>query len=191
MRLLHGARALAAGLFAVIAASGVAAAQAPPDEAQVKAAFLYNFLKFVEWPADVFLTRQDSLIVGIVGGGPTPDAAARLLDGKLVQGRWIAIRRLKADGPCPAVHALFIGQTDASQTQRLLDAVANVAVLSIGEREDFAQNGGVIGLLVEAQKVRFEINTDAAATARLRISSKLLALARIVHATKAQQDTAR
>lgn len=191
MRILCGARSLA-GLVVVVATVGsVAVAQAPPDEAQVKAAFLYNFLKFVEWPPEVFLTAQDSLIVGIVGGGSTADAAARFLDGKPVQGRAVAIRRLKDEGLRPTVHALFIGDADASRARRLLEAVANAAVLSIGEREDFAEDGGVIGLMVEGQKVRFEINTDAAATAGLKISSKLLALARIVHATRTDQAAPR
>jgi hypothetical protein len=178
---------LIATLAAMVTVGSAVGAQTPSSEAQVKAAFLYNFLKFVEWPPDVFLTPQDSLIVGIVGGGSTADAAAQFLDGKPVQGRAVAIRRLKDEGPRPTVHAIFIGDADASRARRLLESVANAAVLSIGEREDFAEDGGVIGLTVEAQKVRFEINTDAAATAGLKISSKLLALARIVQAIKTEQ----
>jgi hypothetical protein len=125
------------------------------------------------------------------GGGATADAAALFLAGKPVQGRAVAIRRLPDDGPRPNVHALFIGSADARRARRLLEAVANAAVLSMGESDDFADGGGVIGLLIEAQKVRFEINTEAASTAGLKISSKLLALARIVPATAIRQDSSR
>jgi hypothetical protein len=179
-RLLHGARRVAVLMVALGTVAIAAFAQGPADEAQVKAAFMYNFLKFVDWPADAFNGPRDSLIVGILGSGPTADAAARFLNGKSVHGRAVVIRRLKDDGPRPTIHALFIGNADTSRTRAVLDAVANAAVLSIGESTDFAEDGGVIGLLVEKQKVRFEINTDAAAGAGLKVSSKLLALARIV-----------
>ena len=187
-RRVHRARSVVAVVVALATTGNAAFAQAPANEAQVKAAFVYNFLKFVDWPADVFVGPGDSLIVGIVGSGPTADAAARLLAGKLVNGRAVAIRRLKDDGPRPGVHALFIGNADTAHARRILDDVANAAVLSIGESPDFAAEGGVIGLLVEAQKVRFEINTDAAATAGLKISSKLLALARIVRSRDSEHD---
>jgi uncharacterized protein DUF4154 len=186
MRMPGSARAVAALLFALVTFGDAAFAQAPANEAQVKAAFVYNFLKFVDWPADVFVGPGDSLIVGIVGSGATADAAASFLDGKPVNGRAVAIRRFKDDGPRPGVHALFIGNAETMHARHILDDVANAAVLSIGESTDFAAEGGVIGLLVEAQKVRFEINTDAAATAGLKISSKLLALARIVRSRETE-----
>lgn len=166
--------------LAMASVAAPSAAQASPNEAQVKAAFLYNFLKFVEWPDSVLWGARDSLIVGIVGGGPTADAAATLLAGKSVNGRGIAIRRLGVDDTFLGVHALFIGKSDTTRTRRALGAVSALAILSIGESADFAERGGVIGLRVEANKIRFDINTRAATTAGLHISSKLLALARIV-----------
>jgi hypothetical protein len=185
---IGGARWIIALLITLSPDADAAFAQAPANEAQVKAAFVYNFLKFVDWPAEAFAGPGDSLIVGIVGSGSTADAAALFLDGKPVNGRAVAIRRLKDHGPRPGVHALFIGNADTMHSRRILDDVANAAVLSIGESVDFAGDGGVIGLLVEAQKVRFEINTDAAAKAGLRISSKLLALARIVRPRETEHD---
>ena len=185
---LLGARWLIALLIALTIGGETAFAQAPANEAQVKAAFVYNFLKFVDWPADVFAGPQDSLVVGIIGAGPTADAAARLLDGKPVNGRAVAIRRMTGEGARPWVHAVFVGTADSSRAHRILDSMAGEPVLSIGESPDFAAELGVIGLLVEAQKVRFEINTEAAEKAGLRISSKLLALARIVRSRETEHD---
>ncbi len=158
-----------------------ALAQAPASEAQVKAAFVYNFLKFIEWPSNTFVGPQDSLIVGIIGGGATASATARLLEGKLVSGRPIGIRRLDAGDAIGAFHAVFIGEVEPRSAARTLSAVEADAILSIGEDAGFVHRGGIIGLLVEGQKVRFEINAEAAERASLKISSKLLALARIVN----------
>ena len=167
--------------------SGTSArAQAPSNEAQVKAAFVYNFLKFIEWPAETFVGPQDSLIVGIVGGGATAEATARLLTGKLVSGRPIGIRRLDGDAVIGAFQAIFVGDLEPRHLQRALDTVKLDPIVSIGEAEGFVNRGGMIGLLVEGQKVRFEINADAAEGRGLRISSKLLALARIVKPATAE-----
>ena len=175
-------------LMAAMAVGGSSAsAQAPASEAQVKAAFVYNFLKFVEWPAGAFAGPQDSLVVGIVGTTPTAEAAAAFLAGKGVNTRPIAVRRMPLDAPIVGVHAIFVGDLrDDSRPQMLYEA-ASTNVLSIGEAKGFATHGGVIGLLVEDQKVRFEINPEAADSAQLRISSKLLALAKLVRGTKREQ----
>ena len=166
-----------------------ALAQAPANEAQVKAAFVYNFLKFIEWPSNTFVGPQDSLIVGIIGGGTTANATARLLAGKLVSGRPIGIRRLEAGDAIGAFHAIFIGELEPRSAERALNAVEADAILSIGEDPGFVHRGGIIGLLVEGQRVRFEINADAAERASLKISSKLLALARIVNPQPAADST--
>ena len=176
-------RALALGLLLAMA-GGLAQAQAPVNEAQVKAAFVFNFLKFIEWPSETFVGPQDSLIVGIIGSGPTADATAALLERKIVNNRPIGVRRLDGDAPIGAIHAVFIGDLDARHAERVLSAVESDAIVSIGEDSGFATRGGIIGLVVEGQKIRFEINTAAADSSRLRISSKLLALARIVRGTK-------
>jgi len=169
------------GLAALAIIAGAAAAQAPANEAQVKAAFVFNFLKFIEWPSEAFAGPQDSLIIGIVGGGPTADATEAFLARKVVNGRPIGTRRLGADDTIGALHAVFVGDIDARHAQRVLSAVEMDAIVSIGEESGFASRGGIIGLVVEGQKVRFEINAERADSSRLRISSKLLALARVVH----------
>lgn len=157
-------------------------AQAPSDEAQIKAAFVYNFLKFVEWPADSFRGPQDTFVVAIIGVGPTADATERFLQSKKVGERPLLVRRLRWDQSLAGLDAAFVAERDEKKLRRVLDAAAIATVLTIGEGKDFATRGGVIALLIEDRKVRFDIDTGAAHMAGLQVSSKLLALTRVVHA---------
>jgi hypothetical protein len=174
----------AAVLFVLLAIAGRVQAQAPADEAQVKAAFVYNFLKFVEWPENSARRADDPLVVAIIGEGSTADAVAAFLVTKRVGERPVVVRHLAWDQPLVGVQAAFVSEGDVKKLRRVFDAAAAAAVLSIGESNAFASRGGVIGLLVEERKVRFDIDTDAAEAAHLRISSKLLALGRVVRANK-------
>jgi hypothetical protein len=156
-------------------------AQAPADEAQIKAIFVYNFLKFVEWPAAAFRESADTFVVAIIGKGSTAEATERFLAQKRIGDRAVAVRRLKWDQPLAGVHAAFVTEGDATKRNFVLESAATAGVLSIGEGEKFASEGGMIGLLIENRKVRFDIDTGAAQSAGLRVSSKLLALTRVVH----------
>jgi hypothetical protein len=158
-----------------------AVAQNPPDEADVKAAFVYNFLKFVEWPSGTFARPNDPLVVAIVGKGPTAVAAERFLSAKQVGERLVVVRHLEPDEPLTGVHALFVSESNPKEQQRILGKTASESILSIGEGAEFATRGGVIALLIENHKVRFDINTAAADSARLKVSSKLLAVSRVIH----------
>ena len=172
--------------FFVLAALAVASrgeAQAPMDEAQVKAMFVYNFLKFVEWPADSSVRARDPFVVVIIGDGPTADAAERFLESKTVGDRQVVVRRIQWDQSLAGARAAFVLERDAKKLHRVLDAAAAAGVLTIGEGESFTTRGGVIGLLVEDRKVRFDVDTSAAQTAGLRVSSKLLALTRAVRSS--------
>src|SRR5690349_1430055 len=120
-------------LAAMAVGGSGASAQAPPGEAQVKAAFVYNFLKFVEWPAGAFASPQDSLVVGIVGTSPTAEAAAAFLAGKAVNTRPIAVRRMPLDAPIVGVHAIFVGEARDDAHPQMLYEAASANVLSIGE----------------------------------------------------------
>ncbi len=181
------ARRTLAVLVAMAVSGSTAIAQPPAAEAQVKAAFVYNFLKFVEWPAESFASARDSLVFGIVGTSATAEAAAFFLAGKQANSRPIAVRRMPADAPIIGVHAIFVGDVRESIQPQVFYEAASTNVLSIGEAKGFATRGGVIGLLVEDQKVRFEINPEAADSAQLKISSKLLALAKLVRGSKREQ----
>jgi len=162
-----------------------AGAQTPMNESQVKAMFVYNFLKFVEWPADTSVGAKDPFIVLIIGEGATADATEHFLESKTIGERPLVVRRIRWDQSLAGGRAAFVVEPDAKKLRRVLEAAATAGVLTIGEGESFTTRGGVIGLLVEDRKVRFDVDTTAAQVAGLRVSSKLLAL---THAVRSSTD---
>lgn len=158
-------------------------------ESQVKAMFVYNFLKFVEWPVAAALGARDPFVVVIIGEGATADATERFLESRAVGERPLDVRRIRWDEPLTGVHAAFVVERDAKKLHRVLDAAAAAGVLTIGEGETFATSGGVIALLVEDRRVRFDVDTSAAQLAGLRVSSKILALSRTVRSSTNRPGT--
>jgi hypothetical protein len=158
-------------------------AQAPMDESQVKAMFVYNFLKFVEWPVNASLRAKDPFVVLIIGEGATADATEHFLESKTLGERPLVVRRAQWDQSLAGARAAFVVERDPKKLHRVLDAAAAAGVLTIGEGESFTTRGGVIGLLVENRRVRFDVDTSAAQIAGLRVSSKLLALTRTVRSS--------
>ncbi len=183
-RMLRARAPKASDLLIVCAAlCGVvesAFAQAASNEAEVKAAFVYNFLKFVDWPPASIPRADRPFTVAIVGEGPVADATASLLTGKRVSLHTLAVVRVKPGEPLADVHAVFITGADHKAAERTLASMAGAPVLTISDDAHFASRGGMIGLYVEDRRVRFEVNTDAADARGLRVSSRLLALARLV-----------
>ncbi len=183
---------LRAVLLAVALLVGVRAeAQAPMDESQVKAMFVYNFLKFVEWPVAATAGAKDPFVVLIIGEGSTADATEHFLESKTIGERPIVVRRTRSEPSFAGVRAAFVVERDGKKLQHILDAAAVAGVLTIGEGDEFATHGGVIGLLVENRKVRFDVDTTAAQSARLRVSSKLLALTRNVRSSSDRSGSQR
>jgi hypothetical protein len=158
-------------------------AQDPMDESQVKAMFVYNFLKFVEWPTETSLRAKDPFVVLIIGEGPTADATEALLDSKTIGDRPVVVRRTQWDQSLAGARAAFVVERDPKKLRRVFDAAAAAGVLTIGEGETFTTRGGVIALLVEDRKVRFDVDTSAAQNSGLRVSSKLLVLTRTVRSS--------
>jgi hypothetical protein len=158
-------------------------AQAPMGESQVKAMFVYNFLKFVEWPVSTSVGAKDPFVVLIIGEGATADATEHFLESKTIGERPLLVRRTQWDQSLAGARAAFVVERDPKKLHRVFDAAAAAGVLTIGEGESFATQGGVIGLLVEDRKVRFDGDTSAAQIAGLRVSSKLLALTHAVHSS--------
>jgi hypothetical protein len=136
----------------------------------------------VEWPADAFRDSADTFYIAIIGKGATAEATERLLASKQVGYRAVVIKHAQWDESLVGMHAVFVTERDAKKLRRILDGAATLAVLTIGEGQEFAERGGMIGLLIENRKVRFDIDTGVAEAAGLRVSSKLLALTRVVHA---------
>lgn len=179
---------LAALLPAALLFGARVGAQTPMSESQVKAMFVYNFLRFVEWPVDVAAGAKDPFVVLIIGEGATADATERFLGSKTIGERPLVVRRIRWDQSLAGARAAFVVERDAKKLNHILDAAAAAGVLTIGEGETFTTRGGVIGLLVEDRKVRFDVDTTAAQNAGLRVSSKLLALTRVVRSPTARSQ---
>jgi len=162
---------------------GVCAVRAAADaslEYRVKAAFLYNFAKFVTWPAGAFTSANAPVVFCLAGEDPFEE----LLDGttkdRKIEGRQIVVRRLPADAPLAGCHLVFSGETDGGRVAHVLQRAVGAGALTVGESEEFLPLGGTIRLLVEEGKVRFDISTRSAEKAGLKVSSQLLKLARTV-----------
>lgn len=146
------------------------------NEYQVKAAFIFNFAKFVEWPNDAF-GDGGALVVGVVGDDPFGSALDQL-NGNTVNGRRLMVKRFRSGDSLRSCQILFVSNSEQRRLGKIMDSVRGSSVLTIGETPQFNQAGGIIRFVVQNNKVRFEINAAAAGQARLRISSKLLALSK-------------
>ena len=165
----------------LIAAPHLAFAQGDNEgEYRVKLAFLYNFAQFVEWPADTFRDSGAPLTICVAGDNPFQGEIEQSLRGRTVGGHPIEVRRLSPDEDPHACQMIFVRVTEMKAIARILARSKGSSTLTVGEAKGFAESGGIINLTREANKLRFEVNIDAAAQSRLRISSKLLALAKIV-----------
>jgi hypothetical protein len=150
----------------------------PIDESQVKAAFLYNFAKFVEWTPD---SGAPAITFCIAGAAPLYNALEESLRGKNINGRTAVTRQIEAAGETRGCQVLFIGQLDKKRVGEILQAVTAANLLTVGDSDEFAQRGGMIGLIKSANKFRFVVNVDAVSRHGMRVSSKLLQLAEVLH----------
>jgi hypothetical protein len=147
------------------------------SEYEVKAAFLYKFASFVEWPS----SSREPLAICILGHDPFGDSLERVVRGKSVGGREFVIRRLKTWQSGDRCDILFISSSEQSHLNPTLDGLPQQAILTVGDLPGFCESGGAINLNLVDSKVKLEINPEAASKNGLQISSKLLNLARIVH----------
>jgi len=168
-------------LFAWIGFPGAASADSlPVSEYHVKAAFLYNFPKFVEWPDEVKGLPEDLITVGVLGEDPFGSVLEQTLEGKTARGRKFRVLRFPGVDDLRLCHVLFVNLPDPRQVETVLDALSNLPALTVGEGREFISQGGMIGLFLEGNKIRFEINAAAARRAGLEIRAPLLQLARSV-----------
>ncbi len=149
-------------------------------EYRVKLAFLYNFAQFVQWPEDTFRDAEAPLAICVAGDNPFQGEIEKSLRGRTVGGRSVEVRKLNPDEDPHACQMIFVRATEKKVTPRILASSKGSSTLTVGEAEGFAERGGIINLTREQNKLHFEINLDAATQTRLKISSKLLALAKIV-----------
>ncbi len=150
------------------------------SEYQIKAVFLFNFAQFIEWPASAFAEASSPLVIGVLGDDPFGEALEQAVAGEKIANRPLVIRRSQKLHDLQSCHMIFVARSENERLGSILKELRGTGVLSVGETEVFARAGGIIAFLMEGNKVRFAINPEAAAHERLRVSAKLLKLARIV-----------
>jgi hypothetical protein len=148
-------------------------------EYELKAAFIYKFAQFIEWPAAAFSSESDPIVVATIGDDPFQGSLDRVMAGKSVGARPMAVAHFGGVDQIQRCHVLFVSAANAGDLPAILRKVGKSPVITIGEQDDFCQGGGIIQFLVEDGKIHFEINTDAADAAGVKISSRLLKLAKI------------
>jgi hypothetical protein len=146
-------------------------------EFELKAAFLYKFASFVEWPHD---PRNVPISICVVGQDPFGGALDRVVQGQTINGREFVIRRLKSGEAMGDCHIAFISGSDRKRLRAALDRLQGAPVLTVGDIPTFCENGGVINFGVLDNRVQLEINPSAAERAGLQLSSRLLSLAKII-----------
>lgn len=177
------------------------------NEYEIKAGYLVNIVEFVDWPSGAFADAQSPVILGVMGKDPF-GAELEKLQTKVINGRKVQIKRFKGvlefrgeETPgrrhedlvlkqarklaeLRSCHVLFISSSEKNHVPSILKPLKDASVLTVSETETFAREGGIINFLDGGNRVQIEINLDAAEQARLKISSKLLSLARIVRADR-------
>lgn len=150
-------------------------------EYELKAAYLFNFGKFIQWPTESFKKTNDPFIIGIYGNNPFGESLQQIIQNKTLQNRPVILININNVEEATTCHILFICKTDKLQLKQLLSDLHNKAVLTVGDNiEEFCQLGGIINFTSQHSQKRFEINNKASARVQLIISSKLLTLSRIV-----------
>lgn len=176
-------RRTALGLASMLAMA-LATAAAPPlhaqgrtAEYQIKAAFLYKFGAYVEWPAQTFERADAPVVIGVAGPQLVLEEVSRTAAGRSINGRAVAVRRLRAGDTVEGVHILFIADAEASGLAHFLTQAKGQAVLTVTEAPDGAASAGVINFVVVDDKVRFDVALQQAEANNLKISARLLSVA--------------
>jgi len=194
---------LTLAFFAGAITAEVRADSAPSREYHVKAAFIYNFIKFVDWPKEKIADSNELITIGIIGKDPFGNAF-EAVKGKKIKNKKLAIKQYpgleqykakhkdeyknKYQDALKKCHILFICSSEKNHLKEIINFIKDSSVLTIGEMDGFLEGGGIIKFMMEEEKVRFEINTTAAKRAKLKIRSQLLRLAKRVVEEKPPED---
>ena len=177
-RLAAVARRLGFGLGLVALVAFPAKAQAgSADEYSVKAAYLYNFAKFVEWPGEAG-NPGTPLVIAVFGRDDFGAVLKQTVQGETVNGRAISVRSVSRVEDIRSCQILFFGSSDQNRLAEVLRATEGAGILTVGETDEFIQRGGVIAFVAEGNKIRFEVNLGVARRNRLTISARLLRVAK-------------
>ncbi|HEY3916011.1 MAG TPA: YfiR family protein [Verrucomicrobiae bacterium] len=160
---------------------GIALADGLPQEYEVKAQCLYHFAKYVEWPSNEFSASNAPITICVIGDDHFAEMLKAVVAGKTIDGRPVAVQSIERRDESQKCQILFVSFAENKRLDRILGPVNSSPVLTVGEGTAFAQEGGIISFVIRNQKVRFDIDLDAAKQAGLKISSRLLSLADTVH----------
>jgi len=175
-RKLHQRRPASGLLFILLMLGAAVCVGQSAEEYEVKAAFIYNFTKFVEWPP---AADSASFAICILGDDPFQSALDRLTSGKLAGGRPIQVRRLKDGADGKQCQIVFVGASERTKASRLVESVRGSSVLTVGESAEFLRIGGMVFLSMDDNHVSVVINPAATEAAGLKVSAKLMTLAKV------------
>lgn len=154
----------------------------PHNEFAVRTAFVYNLTKYVEWPR-----ASNTLLIGVIGDGPMGDVLKQL-SGKTSESRTIQVVLSPGDEALARCNVLYISYRSPKKIKEVLDKVRRSNVLTVGEVDSFAKEGGIIGLVTSGDHVQIQVNLANAQENQLKISSRLLNLATVVHPTSGARN---
>jgi hypothetical protein len=150
------------------------------SQAQIRAEFIFNFSKFAEWPMHAYADAGSPMMVCFVGAEDVRAAFQSFSAGKAVTGRFVEDRAIKLPADLNSCQVVYVDSPNSALVVEALKFVRQTCTLSIGTSDDFLSRGGMIRLVVESNRLRFDVNVGAAARTKLKLSSKILALARSV-----------
>ena len=168
------------------ARGGTASGTAALSEYQIKAAYLYYFTTFVDWPPETFARTGNALVIGVLGEDPFGAVLDETLRGKTVNNRRLAVRRFTGPRDARDCHILFISSSERDRLESILKGLEGSPVLTVGDLDRFAARGGQIAFRMEDKRVRFDINPAAIERSGVKISAQLLKLGRVVDARPGQ-----
>ena len=176
---------------AVVSGSAVAQEEYQANEYEIKAAYLLNFPNFVEWPDSGSSENQSPIRLCLLGTDPLGNSLSRMIADRLSRGRSVPLRQIGRTDSFSTCQILYISASEGKYIPQILDSLHGASILTVGENDQFAEQGGMIQLVMQDNRIRFKINPTAAAQAGIRISSKLLALAQIVTPVRPTQTANR
>ncbi len=170
-----------AGLFLLLPAVIRAADDTPTTlEYKIKAGYLFNFAKFVEWPETVLPETKSVIIIGVLDHAEALPIIQQVLAGKSVNGHPLQVKSISSAAPEAGCHILFVTRAAGKSPEEIRAALGQAATLLVGETERFAEKGGMFGLVHEEESVRLTVNLEAVARAGLRVSARLASVAKVV-----------
>ena len=180
-------RAIMTISWLLLAASHLLGQQKPTDY-QVKAAYLYNFGRFVEWPAKDTTAKNDAFTVCVLGQDPFGSTLDATLRGETIGGKSIVAKRISSPQESVNCQILYLSAAEAGRLNKIMGDLDKEAVLTVSDMPRFSQRGGMIEFVLEGNRVRFEVNLSATQHAGLTLSSELLKVATVVRKTPTAGD---